>query len=771
MWFKNFRHKKLQTAMIFIIIMLCSMLLTGSVSILKSLDKPFKDLAKECDSASAILYPYSQKDEDVISLGKQFAGLKEIRKVEYVRNHYITEELTFNGKQIDAFMKLTEYNDGVFGKVHYLKGNRNTALNLKENECIIPACISNEYNIKIGDRIKLKLSSEEMNYTVKGIYSDPYNTSTAFESNFLVKNMPKGVNGQLYIKLYGKDGVTGNKIEEAYREKYDGQMNGVINTLEDRIDNSLIAGHVVGAVFLAMGIVMLLVCCLIINFMIRNAMITDAKTIAVYKTMGYTSGDILKMYLTFYFVVVSTASFLGIVGSVFLSDTILISVFKNMGKVVSNNVLLPGVLCYGLIITFVLGIIYKIIGKTKKVKPVYALNGMSSSNTKKKKEYKGSSKMQFSALGIALRTLLRNKRSAVSIILTSIVTIFSINFAVISLDVANTMKNNNDYWLGVDKSDVMISVTDSNQYAGVENIVKKDSRVNYYLNSNIDTPLSMKWKKGMKSTVMYGFVFDSYSKAKLPTIKGRNPAAGNEIAISSKVAGNLNKTIGDYIEVYFDGGKKANLLITGIFQTYFEMGDACRVTTSLFTDNNYSIKYNDISIHLKNEKDVKPFIKDMKKKIGRSGNVTARTEAFATIMNMIVTPQKSAIPPVVVLILIVGSINIFCIVMLKNANSEKTNGIYKCLGYSTKHLVLSNLYYVGIVAAASIAVALPMTIILYPYIMKTSLSIFGFLKYPVDYNTFHIAVANLVVLLIFILSTLISSRSLKKISVRDLVQE
>lgn len=771
MWAKNFRHKKLQTSMIFLIIMLCSMLLTASMSILKSLDKPFKEFAKECAAAEATLYPYSDKDEDVISLGKQFLNLEEIKRVEYIRAHYITEELTFGGKKIESFAKLTEYNDAVYGKSRYIKGDRNTALNLQEDECIIPACISNEYNIKTGDKIKLKLPSEEINYTVKGIYTDAYNTSTAFESNLLVKRLPKAIQSQLYIKLYGNDGINGIRIEEAYREKYDGQMNGQIDTLEDRIDNSLIAGHIVGAVFLAIGIVMLFVCCLIINFMIRNAMITDAKTIAVYKTMGYTSGDILKMYLTFYFIVVSAASVIGIGGSVFLSDTILISVFKNMGKLVSNNVLLPGVLCYALIVTFVLGIIYKIIGRTRRVKPVYALNGMINSSTKKKKEYKGNSKMQFSALGIALRTLSRNKRGALSIIITSIVTIFSINFAVISLDIANTMKDNNDYWLGVDKSDVMINVTDNNQYKKVETIVKEDSKVNYYLNSNIDTAITMKWKKGMKSTVMYGFVFDDYSKAKLPLIKGRNPEAGNEIAISSKVAGNQNKTIGDYIEVYLDGGKKFDLLITGIFQTYFEMGDSCRVTTSLYTKNNCSFKYNSISIHLKDAKDTKAFIKDMKDKVDGSGNVMARTEAFGTIMNMIVTPQKKAIPPVVALVLLVGGINIFCIVMLKNTNSEKTNGIYKCLGYSTMHLVLSNLYYVVIVAVASIAVAVPMIIVFYPDIMKACLSMFGFLKYPVNYNVLHITIANLVVLIIFIVSTLMSSRSLSKVSVRDLVQE
>lgn len=771
MWIKNFRHKKIQSSMIFIIIMLCSMLMNASISILISLDKPYQDLVKECNSATANLSPYSAKDDVVISMGKQFEYLPNVERVEYERVHYISEELTFNDKKIESFSKLVEYNDGIYGKIRYLQGDRSISENLKENECIIPACTSNKYKISNGDEIKLHLDNKEIVFTVRGIYSETYNMSTAFDSAILIKKLPEGVVGGLNIKIYGKDGVKGSDIKETYREKYDGQINGIMNSLEESISNSLLPSNILGGVFLAIGIIMLVVSCIIINFMIRNAMITDAKKIAIYKTIGYTSSDILKMYLTFYFAVVSLGCILGIGGSSYLSNSILSSVFKNMGQVVSNNVLLPGILCYTVIVSLVLGVIYSIISKTKKVKPVFALNGMTNLSTRKKKQYKGNSKMQFSSIGIALRTLARNKKSAIGIIITAIFTIFSINFAVISLDVADTQKDNNDYWLSIEKCDVMVSITDSKNYDKVKNAIKEDSRVSYYLSSSLGSRVTMKWQKGLGQDSMNAFVFDDYSKTKLPIVKGRNPEAGNEIAIASKVADELNKSGGDYIEVYLGGEKRVNLLITGIFQTYYQMGYACRLTKDVYTENNYDISYNYFSIYLKNKNDIKTVIEDLKGKLGGSGKVFERTEAFSSIMDMIVTPQKTALPPVVILELLVGAINIFCIVLLKNANSEKTNGIYKCLGYSTWHLVLSNLYYVGIVAAASTAVAIPMIIAVYPTIMKLCLSMFGLLEYPVTYNFWHIALANIIVFLVFIISTLISSRSLKKVNVRDLVQE
>lgn len=771
MIFKNFRHKKMQITLIFLIIMLCSMLLSASVSILISLEKPYYDFAEECNSPDAIMFPYSQKSDAVIAFGKQLAKLDQVERVEYKKYHYITEELSIEGKKLEGFLKLTEYNETLFGKARYTKGDSTVAANLKDNECFIPICISIDHGIDVGDTLVLKCPGNDVTLTVKGIFSETYNTSSAFSSDILINKVPDFLDVGMNVAVFGKNGATGRQIEEAYRMQNDGQMPADILTLEARISNGLITGKVIGAVFLAIGIIMLLVSCLIINFMIRNAMITDAKKIAIYKTMGYTSGDILKMYISFYFIVVTIACLIGIACSVFISKLILNSVFETMGKLPSTIELLPGLLSYLSIAGLVTVIIYLIIGKTKKMKPVFALNGMLSTGTKKSNKYKGNSRLQFSPLGIALRTISRSKKGTIGVILTSIITIFGVNFAAISLDIANTMKENNDYWVGVDKCDVMIGVTGTTNYELVKKAIKDDSRVRKYLSTNYDADIMMRWKKGMETTVMKAFVYDDFSQADIPIIEGRNPMTSNEIAISSKMAEELKKEIGDYLEVYLNGQKRVDLLITGLFQSYNEFGNCCRLTTDVYRANNYPIEYNQFSIYLNNHADIDSFIKDIRAKVGGSGNVFERTEAYSSIMDMIVTPQKNAVPPVVGLVLLIGGINIFCIVMLKNANSEKTNGIYKCIGYSTVHLVLSNIYYIAVIAITAILIALPMTLALYSRIMRICLGVFGFRDYPVSIEISHLVSVNLLIMVLFAISTLLSSKSLRNVNVRDLVQE
>jgi ABC-type lipoprotein release transport system permease subunit len=651
----------------------------------------------------------------------------------------------------------------------YLEGNKDLGNSLSGEECILPVCLSNEYDVHIGDTKMIKLSDKDVTYYVAGIYTDPYQTSTAYDSDILVQKLPTG--GRLTIAVYGKDAVTGMEIEAKYRETYPDIFSGSIMTLENRISNGSLVGQIIGAVFLAVGVFMLLVSGLMIYYMIKNAMIADAKPIAVYRTMGYTQADIMAMYLKLYFMVVTLACLIGNIGSVFISNTILTSIFENMGRLKTEYSFLSGLICYLLIIGFVLVLIMLILRKSCRIKPVASLTENHYGGIKKKKHYKGNSTLQFSAFGIAYRTFMREKRSAFSILLTCIVTIFAVNFIVISLDVANGMMENNDYWIGIDQSHIMVNIANQDNFATVKNIIEQDKRTDHTLSCNFDARVDMKWKKGMSGTTMVAFVYEDFEQAALPVTEGRNPITSDEIAISTRMARELHKDIGDYLEIYLDDSTKADMLITGLFQTYMHTGSLCRLTTSTYINNQVVFNYNYISVYLKDQKDMESFIPDMKESLGGKGKVIKRTEQYSSIMNMIVLPQQRAIPPVAALIILIAGINIFSIVFLKNLKAFKINSIYKCIGYTSWHLILSNMIYVLLIALLSILITLPVSLITYAPIMRLCLSAYNFSEYPMQYSTTHLIIANTLVLLVFIISTLASSKSLFKLNARELVQE
>jgi hypothetical protein len=161
----------------------------------------------------------------------------------------------------------------------------------------------------------------------------------------------------------------------------------------------------------------------------------------------------------------------------------------------------------------------------------------------------------------------------------------------------------------------------------------------------------------------------------------------------------------------------------------------------------------------------------MKQKIGGNGNVIQRTEQFGSIMDMIMKPQLNAIPPVAAMIFMIAGLNIFCIVYLKNLKSQKINGVYKCIGYTTWHLIFSNLWYVAVIAAVSVIITMPVSILTYARIMKLCLFMFHFVEYPMSYQLLHLVLANIAVVIIFTISTMASSKALFAVNARDLVQE
>lgn len=242
MWMKNFRHRRLQTFMLFIIVLLSTMALCGSISILISLDKPYHDLAKECNAATASVWGLDGSLECAEKYKEEFEELDEIDHVSLFTKHYISEEMKSGDTVIDSFSNLTEYNEDIFGSVRYVDGEPVDSIHpLSDGECVVPACICIACKLHVGDSISINLANATVNYKIRAIYAEAYGTTTAYDNFLLVNKLPDGVEPKYDIRLYGKDGVTSDDIEVAYREKHNGKMNCTLNGLETEIANNLFA--------------------------------------------------------------------------------------------------------------------------------------------------------------------------------------------------------------------------------------------------------------------------------------------------------------------------------------------------------------------------------------------------------------------------------------------------------------------------------------------------------------------------------------------------
>ena len=163
MWTKLFRKRKLQTVMIFLVVLLCTTLLNGSMTVLTSLGKPYKELKEECNPADLSVYMYTY-DENVINQYKdRFRELEEVESIADVKYLSIDDEVYVGEKKITAFLHLDKYNNNAFKKLRYVDGSKDIDKDLKDNTCFIPACIQNEFNLKVGDTLSINNSKKELN--------------------------------------------------------------------------------------------------------------------------------------------------------------------------------------------------------------------------------------------------------------------------------------------------------------------------------------------------------------------------------------------------------------------------------------------------------------------------------------------------------------------------------------------------------------------------------------------------------------------------------
>ena len=769
MIFKNFRNKKGQTIIILLIVLLSTMLINGALSIILTIKSPIEELVKECQLPEVSVHTKELPDEYLEEMVKDFKNIQGVENVYEINKYNMIEDKYIDGNKIDALLFLTEYNREAYKNIRAIAGDVDVE-SYNENQCAIPGCVANDQKINVGDKIEIKFSSGPKEYEVAGIYADPDNLSIAFSSNMYVKKLPENMLTDTVLAVDVKDGVDPYEIENSYRKDHDGKLSGQIITLESRIDEQLTVVNIMGGVLLGIGIGAFAICILIIIFIVKNAVMSDTKKIAIYKTYGYQYRDIMEMYLGFYAAVVFIGSILGVIASMAFAVAILESVFKDMGASVVLNPFYPGIISAVVVTVLASFCILLVLRKTKNIKPVFALRGPENSNTKKRKSQSGMN-ISFSPFGIAVRSILRDKRGALGTAIASIAVVFLTNLGMVALEGAMHMESENDYWLGIPSSQVIFEMNNATEFDNVIKTLKNDNEVEKAQAWVLEKSVMLPWEEGTKDTTMFLGIYEDFDEVNLPVLEGRNPKTKDEIALASKMANDLNLKVGDYMNISLNGVDDISLLVTGIYQTYYDLGKHGRVLADAYTKRLIPMTYDKIAVYIKEGTDIGKFIDKYSKIVGDNGSVIKREECCKSIMTMISSPQKTAIPPVVGLIILIGGISIFSIVLLRNMKNEKINQIYKSIGYTTRDLCISNIWYVMIIGVLAMAIGIPALLLSFKSIMIFALQTFGLKEYIMNVNVPMLVLTNALTLLCFAISSLVSSRKLKKLNVRDLVIE
>lgn len=765
LWMKKFRKRKIQSIMILLMVGICVMLMAGSLTILTSLQKPFKDLMEETKAPELKVYPTVSS----LITGKDWVGeleqLDSVDSVYQVNRHYITEKLTTNGKALDAFISMVAFDEKLHHRVRLMEGAMD---GMTEEECYISSVIANENEVGIGDEIEVYYGDEIYRYKVKAVFADAYSLNSSFQMEILVNHIPECYTITPYYSVFIKEGKTDEDVVDDYVKAHDGLMDANFQTQTVVMGNASVTESILGAILLVISTVIFLVSLVMIRYMIRNSMLRDKQTIAIYKSMGYSDSEIRGIYQTFYQALAIIGSVLGILGAPIISHVFMTHTYENLGIQGSMFNVEQSLLCMLVVNGLVFIQVYRELRKLRDMKPVNILTGNEERLGIKKKKLKSSRfAMSFSPFSMALRTIERDKKNTILIIISCFLSVYMVNLAIVCFSNIDSMSEQNYYWIGFDNHDVSLTSTgDLESFDDICDEIKESPEVERIVKRNLDTGYCIPYHQSAAA-----MVYETYDGVEIGVLDGRNPVNTNEVVMGNLYMKELDKEIGDYLQVYLDAETKVDLLIVGNYQSFYNMGRGIKISGELLDKYDVAIAYPEASIYLKEGVDAEQFTAKMNKQYGEQLKATLRENLFANIMSTISDPQRAALGPFAGAAMLIGALNLIYIIYLKNLNNRRTNSIYKSIGYSAQHLVKVNCYYVGMIAVVSMVAAMPVFLITFPKMMLLAMSMFGFEEYPVMCKPLPLLMGNIGVLLIFLFGAVLSSKELYRTDMTELISE
>lgn len=330
--------------------------------------------------------------------------------------------------------------------------------------------------------------------------------------------------------------------------------------------------NIIALILVAFAVVIVLVSLIVIKFQVTNSIDDSVVNIGVLRAVGYTSSQILwSIVLQFMFITIPA----GIVGA-----AISYMIMPLFGGIITSLSGLIWTLSFNaginlisivIVIILVLAVVLLTALRIHKLLPVAALRGGIQTHSFRKNYFpieKARGGLQFN---LACKTIMANSKQNIMIALIMSAVSFASVFSVVLYYNIAADKTAFVHMVGIETSNVVVVaksgedkedlITNIERMEGVNKVTLLD-----LISTNID------------GQSFFTEISDDYSRLINNTVyEGRHPKYDNEISISWLVAKQLQKSIGDTVEVEV-GSNSYSYLITGLSQSLNNMGQVTSLT-------------------------------------------------------------------------------------------------------------------------------------------------------------------------------------------------
>lgn len=637
-----------------------------------------------------------------------------------------------------------------------------------EGETYAPLFYNKSGIINMGDVISI----EGVNLKVVGFNLDSQMSSAlASSKRFLInerdynKLLPFGkLEHLIEFRLNNLDDL--NKFQTDYSSANLPSNGPAITWPLFRMVNALSDGIMI-AVILLVSILTVLISMLCIRFTLLSKVEEDYREIGVLKAIGVRLSDIKRIYLNNYGFLSIIGILLGFGISMVLYNPLLRRIKENFGE--SQNVSLAfivaiilEIILFGIIMLFVLGNLRSF----KNLSAIQALRFGISNNSKEKTFNLRKNKIFPLNFFMGFSDVMKNLDLYFTLLVVVLLSTFII---ILPQNLHNTMSSTSFLsYMGVGKCDIRMDIQQSNnineETEKIIEYIKNDDTVDKYALLETKT-FSVKYDNSSLENLKVEL--GDFKIFPIKAILGDMPKTDNEIALSSLIADEWNKKLGDSLVLVTDYGEK-NMIVSGI---YSDVTNGGKTAKAIFKDDKARTSWNVICISFKDGTTINIKQKEYSEKFGFArvsdvegyiGQIFGQTlEAIKSASNVSIIISMSIVFLVTTLFL--------KLLIVKNRYDI---AVIKAMGFTNRDLKIQFAARILTVIILGIILGTVLVGTLGEKIVAGAMSSFGATGFKlINNNLFTFIVSPILLIVTSIIATIILTKRIGNINISQLLKE
>ncbi|MDT2522659.1 ABC transporter permease [Enterococcus raffinosus] len=655
-------------------------------------------------------------------------------------------------------------------KFDFLVDTKDRIVQPAAGEVYLPILYEREGMAKKGDSVEVNGHKLK----VAGFIRDSQmNASLSSSKRFIVNQkdyqaLEKHGSVEYLIEYRVKDTEKISELETAYLKAGLPANGPALTDTLFRMMNALSDGVMI-AVILLVSLLMLAVAFLCIRFTLLSKIEDDYPEIGVLKAIGLRNSDVKRLYLVKYAVIGLVGCFLGYLLSLAFRGMLLQNIQLYMGNSGNQGLsLLVGLFGTGLIFAGVMLYVNLVLRRFRKISAASAIRfGASQDRVGGGKGFKlaGRTFPKVNAL-LGIKDVLSRKRLYLTLFMVLLLSSFIL---ILPQNLYSTVSSDSfSRYMGIGQSDLRLDIQQTENIpektAEVMDTLEKDNQITKSVAlTTKDFSLMKKDKAEDRLKIELG----NHRVFPVEYTEGKAPTKSNEIALSSALSDDIEKTLNSTLTIQTSQGNK-KLKVCGI---YSDVTNGGKTAKAAFTDRNAATMWCTISANVKSDVTPRQIAKKYSTKFSYAKVSDIKHYMQQTYGSTIQTVAAAAKVAAIVALVITALIVLLFIKMLP-AKDRHELAVLKALGFTNRDIRQQYFMRSLLIVILGTVVGTLLASTLGGQVAGVAMSMMGVSTFRFSINALvSFVLCPVGMLLVTLLATTLATASLQKIKISDNIKE